>query len=196
MIWALHLANILILCSFLVRDMLLLRLLSIAAGFSFCFFFYADNKTEPIIWNLLFIIVNFSQIGLMMFQRRKIPLCPIGQFVYEHVFPSLQPSEIKDLISISQRLEPHKDFSFKGLGLVVKGTIHHQGKMIRRGSFLGIYPFLKNKDDNIEGTQEASSSCVVWPNDHLRKWIEKSPNRHNLLLRALSNDLLHTMETQ
>ena len=35
MTWALHLANILILCSFLVRDILILRLLSIIAGIFF-----------------------------------------------------------------------------------------------------------------------------------------------------------------
>ena len=147
MIGALHLANVLILCSFLVRDMLVLRLLSIAAGISFCIFFYFDGKMEPIVWNVLFMIVNLSQIGLMLYQRRKIPLCPTGQFVHEHIFPSLQPSEIRDLINISQLLESKKNFSFKGLGLVLNGKLHIKGQTVMRGSFLGIYPFLKNKDD-------------------------------------------------
>ena len=65
MAWALHGANILILCSFLVRDILALRLLSIGAGILFCTYFFAHDMMEPIVWNTLFSIVNVVQIGRM-----------------------------------------------------------------------------------------------------------------------------------
>ena len=43
MTWALHLANILVLCSFLVKDILVLRVLSITAGVFFSAFFLSQD---------------------------------------------------------------------------------------------------------------------------------------------------------
>ena len=82
--WALHGANILILCSFLVRDLIVLRLLSIAAGILFCLYFYPNGMWGAIGWNVLFSIVNITQITLHFYRSRKIPLNSIEQFLHEH----------------------------------------------------------------------------------------------------------------
>ena len=95
--WAIHGANILILCSFLVRDMLLLRVLSIGAGVMFCAYFLHQGLMEPIYWNTLFCIVNIVQIAKTWYGRRKIPLCKEERFIHENIFPTLQPVEIRDL---------------------------------------------------------------------------------------------------
>ena len=98
MTWALHLANVLILCSFLVRDIFFLRLLSIGAGVFFCMYFLHEDMIEPIIWNVLFSAVNVFQIAMLWFKRRKIPLRGEEQFLKDRFFMSLHPKEIRDLV--------------------------------------------------------------------------------------------------
>ena len=79
-------ANLLILASFLVRDILWLRMLSILAGF--CFMGYAGldpiPKLEPMIWNGLFITLNVVQVVRLLLERRPVlcTICPHAR-VYE-----------------------------------------------------------------------------------------------------------------
>ena len=189
MVWFLHLANVLILCSFLVRDILLLRVLSIVAGVAFCIYFYANNMFEPIAWNILFSIVNIAQIGIMWFQRRKIPLTPIEQQIYDQFFPSLQPREIRALLDIAD-VQDSSAPTFSGLGLVLKGRIEVNQKVFTQGSFVGIRSFLTKKEKKLQGKALCPCNYICWRNDNLRDWASKTTDRHNLLLRALSTDLL------
>lgn len=190
--WALHGANILILCSFLVRDILALRLLSIGAGILFCTYFYAHDMIEPIVWNTLFSIVNIVQITRMWLRRRKIPLSSEERFLYERFFPSLHAFDIRSLCkeAIFHRTEDDETLTLSGVGIVIDGVLHVENEEIRRGSFIGVRSFLEKKDTIVEGKSTENVSCVQWSIQTLRAWAEADPNRNNLLLRALSNDLL------
>jgi hypothetical protein len=193
--WALHGANILILCSFLVRDILALRLLSIGAGILFCSYFYAHGMMEPIIWNVLFSIVNSIQIGRMWYSRRKVPLCSEEQFLQERFFPSLQPLEIRSLFQCAQKHESRQaeKIELSGLALVIHGVVESNQAHISAGSFWGVRGFLERKDPELMGMVQGQLSCLFWATTDIRAWADKDPDRNNLLLRALSNDLLNKM---
>ena len=68
-----HVANFLYLTSYLVRDILWLRVLTIFAGLSLLPFYCncSDHILwAPIGWNALFITVNLVQIGILLRERR------------------------------------------------------------------------------------------------------------------------------
>ena len=96
MTWALHVANLLILSSFLMRNILVLRLLSITGGVFFATYFLSQNPpmTAPVKWNILFAIVNLTQIVRLLRANRKVPLCVEETFIKDAIFHSLR-AEIK-----------------------------------------------------------------------------------------------------
>ena len=68
-----HVANVLYLISYLVRDILWLRVLTIFAGLSLLpFYCHCSDHIlwAPIGWNALFISVNLIQIGILLRERR------------------------------------------------------------------------------------------------------------------------------
>lgn len=190
--WALHGANILILCSFLVRDILALRLLSIGAGILFCTYFYAHNMMGPIAWNTLFSIVNVIQIGRMWMQRRKIPLTDEERFLHEEFFSSLHAFDIRALCKEANvhRIQAEESIMLSGVGVIIDGVLRVEEEAFEKGSFVGIRGFLERKDPHIQGVGHQEVSYIQWSMTSLRSWAEQDPNRNNLLLRALSNDLL------
>ncbi|MAA78944.1 MAG: hypothetical protein CL916_06760 [Deltaproteobacteria bacterium] len=192
MAWALHGANILILCSFLVRDILALRLLSIGAGILFCTYFFAHDMIEPIVWNTLFSIVNVVQIGRMWMQRRKIPLTDEERFLYEGYFSSLHAFDIRALCKEAHvhRIKNKDSITLSGLGVIFDGDLRIEDEVISKGSFVGVRSFLERKDISMEGIVDQDVICIQWSMSSLRTWADHDPNRNNLLLRALSNDLL------
>jgi hypothetical protein len=196
--WALHLANVLILCSFLVRDLIFLRLLSIGAGVLFCMYFYKNNMMEPIVWNILFSIVNTFQIALHSYQSRKIPLNHVEQFLYDKFFPTLNPIEIRSLYqkADTNHVDADQNLELQGLGLIISGSLKVKKQKLNTGNFLGIHCFLSRQDHSIIATSHESLSYLCWQESSLRQWASHSTERYNLLLKALSTDLLHQTQHQ
>lgn len=66
-----YIANAIYLVSYLVRDILHLRLLTIAAAT--CLALYFGSRAEPLMevvwWNLLFLVLNACQIGYILWER-------------------------------------------------------------------------------------------------------------------------------
>ena len=196
MSWALHAANIVILFSFLVRDIIFLRCLSIVAGVLFCVYFYQQKMMEPIVWNTLFSAVNFIQITRMYLLRRKIPLSLEEQYVYERFFPSLQPLEIRALVQAGtiRTFQATEDISCTGIALLVQGAVIVQEEHIHAGFFLGIRGFLERKEYLALGSALQSISMISWTFQDMRAWAEGISERNTLLLKALSTDLIKRMQ--
>ena len=196
--WALHLANVFILCSFLVRDLIVLRLLSIGAGILFCLYFYHNQMMEPIVWNVLFSVVNIFQIAHQYYQCRKIPLNHVEQFLHDQFFPTLNPIEIRALYQTADtnHVDPQQPLEMSGLGLIISGSLHVEQKKLDTGSFVGIHSFLSRQDTSVQAISHDALSYLCWQDQSVRQWAACSTERYNLLLKALSYDLLQQTKTQ
>ena len=74
-----HLAFGLIAFSFLVKDILYLRLISILASlFSVFYNFYipVEPMWLPIGWNFVFIAVNLYHIAIIIYEKRPVQMSP------------------------------------------------------------------------------------------------------------------------
>src|SRR5580700_8052424 len=97
-----HLANVLLLLSFLARDILWLRLLNVLAGVAFIVYFAAGAAPAwaPVGWNTLFLTINLAQIWRLVLERRPVRLSADEMALYQLAFRGLTPREFACLLAI------------------------------------------------------------------------------------------------
>ena len=99
-----HLAFALIALSFLVRDILWLRALSIAASLaSISYSYYAPARPLWLVigWNIVFIALNLTQITLLLRERRGVSFTDQERELYQTSFARFTPVEFTRLIRIA-----------------------------------------------------------------------------------------------
>jgi hypothetical protein len=94
-----HLANGTFLVSFLVRDILKLRVLSVVGGFFLLAYFLL---TTPVVWpsvgwNLVFAAINGVQITRLILERRPVRLSEAEHELRSLALRALSPRELKQL---------------------------------------------------------------------------------------------------
>ena len=107
-VFATHLASILTLLAYLVRDILWLRVLTIAASVAGIVFNYYVPTTPlwaVIYWNLVFIIINASQIAIIIKERSGVHFSEEEQELYETLFQNFAPFEFMKLLRLGKWLE-------------------------------------------------------------------------------------------
>ena len=100
-----HLANILILLSFLVKEIMYLRLLSIFGGFAFIGYFslnFDSVQWSGILWNSLFILINLYQVIQLIIERRPIKFNERELQMKKIAFPDISDREWLDLLNIGE----------------------------------------------------------------------------------------------
>ena len=91
-----HLAFGLIAFSFLVKDILYLRLLSILASlFSVFYNFYIPDQPMwlAINWNIVFVLVNLYHIAVIIYEKRPVHMDDKNNELYETLFKDLTQVE-------------------------------------------------------------------------------------------------------
>ena len=86
------------------------------------------------------------------------------------------------------------EISFHGLGVIIQGTVEAQAQTLSSGGFWGTQSFLQQQKTHHQGVVKHPVSCLTWSDAALREWLSRNPDRNNLLLRALSKDLLYKMK--
>ena len=100
-----HIANILILLSFLVTEIIYLRLLSIFGGFAFIGYFSLNFDTvqwSGILWNTLFIMINLYQVVQLVIERRPIKFNERELQIKKIAFPDISDREWLGLLQIGE----------------------------------------------------------------------------------------------
>ena len=94
-----HIANVLYLVSYLVRDILWLRCLTVVAILTLMPYFYFRETPlwAAICWNVVFLGINGYQIYQLLLARRPVPLSALEQKIYALGFFSLTPRQFKKL---------------------------------------------------------------------------------------------------
>ena len=100
-----HLAFGLIAFSFLVKDILYLRLLSIlASAFSIFYNFYipAEPMMIAIFWNIVFILVNIYHIAVIIYEKRPVKMSTKEKELHETMFRGLSPVEFLKITKVAE----------------------------------------------------------------------------------------------
>jgi Popeye-like protein len=97
-----HVANILLLVAYSVRDILWLRLFALASSLIAIPYFVLQPKAlwAPLSWTIVFVIVNLFQSWRLLNERRPIKLTPSEEEIRKLVFKDLPPRKMLQVLSI------------------------------------------------------------------------------------------------
>lgn len=199
-----HFSFALIAVSYAVRDMLVLRAISVASGFVGLFYNYylpGGPLWLAIIWVSLFMFINGARIVGIYTENRSVSFNEDEKELYQTTFQEFSPVEFMKLMRLANWKEiPQDDFiakegeEFESLKLLYNGEviINKDGKEIARardGAMIGEISFLQG--GNATATVQAAQPCrcVVWPKEELQSLLKRNPAMDVAMKHVFSMDL-------
>ena len=200
-----HLAFGLIAFSFLVKDILWLRVVSILASlFSVLYNFYIP--VEPmwlaINWNIVFVLVNLYHIAVIIYEKRPIKMAPKDKELYETLFRDLSPVEYLKVTKIanwktfkSGETIIRQEHLVTDLILIYNGTVDVVvGKKkvaeLKDGQFVGEMSFLTEKSATATCIVKHDTECLVWKQPEFKDLLKRNPSLYYTIQGLLSNQLV------
>ena len=196
-----HLAFGLIAFSYLVKDIMYLRILSIVASL-FGMFFNYTVPTEPlwlpIGWNAIFVMVNIYHISVLLYEKRPVQMDDKNTELYNTLFKELTPVEYlkiskaacwknyqpNDVLIRQQHLVPD-------LILIYNGTIDvevdgNKVAELRDGQFVGEMSFLTEKSATATCVVKHPTECLVWKQQEFKDLLKRNPSLYFTIQSLLS----------
>ena len=200
-----HLAFGLIAFSFLVKDILWLRLVSILAS-SFSVFYNWVIPAEPmwlaINWNFVFISLNLYHIAILIYEKRPIKMAPKDKELYETLFKELSPVEYLKITKIAnwQKFKTgdtliRQNHLVTDLILIYNGTVDVVVKdkivaQLRDGQFVGEMSFLTEKSATATCVIKHDTECIMWKQPEFKQLLKRNPSLYYTIQGLLSNQLI------
>ena len=208
-----HLAFGLIAFSFLVKDILYLRLVSIVASlFSVLYNFYIP--VEPmwiaIGWNIIFILLNLYHVAVIIYEKRPVDMTDKEKELYETMFKGLTPVEFLKITKVAEWKKFNTPLPIitqgkpvKDLILIYNGTVDvlvNDNKVaeLKDGQFVGEMSFLTEKPATATCRVEHNAECLVWPQKDFKDLLKRNPSLYftiqSLLSEQVSNNLVSSSQ--
>ncbi len=203
-----HVANVLYLFAFMVRDILWLRILTVIAAACLIpyFYFQPEPLLTPIYWNLVFTALNIFWIVRLLLESRPVKLNEEEQRLCELVFRTMTPREMVKILKLASWKSAVAGECFVERGkpmdrLIViysgKACVEVDGKNVTElqpGQFIGSISYVTEEMapaniDSLEPTR-----YVSWPKSKLQDYMKKNPDLHTALKTTLAIDLTRWLE--
>ena len=198
-----HLANVIYVFSYLVTDILWLRALAVAGGFSYLTW----TLTTPtpslslIGWTLVYNTINVVQIARLWYERRPIRLDGNEQALYAATFRTLTPREFRRLLAAGtwRDAKPAEVLIAEGTRpdhvLVLasgRATVRVGGRDVAAlgpGQFAGEMSFLTGAPTSASVEAVEPVRLVAWPTTALERCLAKHPPLRAALQLVIGRDL-------
>jgi hypothetical protein len=208
-----HLAFGLIAFSFLVKDILYLRLLSILASVFSIFYNYfipAEPMMIAVFWNGVFIITNLYHIAVIIYEKRPVKMSSKEKELYETMFRGLSPVEFLKIIKVAEWKEFKSPLPIitqgkpvNNLILIYNGAVDvlvNDKKVaeLKDGQFVGEMSFLTEKPATATCKVAHTTECLVWPQKEFKDLLKRNPSLYftiqSLLSEQVSNNLVSSSQ--
>jgi hypothetical protein len=208
-----HLAFGLIAFSFLVKDILYLRILSILASlFSVFYNFYIPLEPMwlPIGWNLVFVVVNLYHIAVIIYEKRPVQMSPKEKELYETMFRGLTPVEFLKITKVAEwkqfkaplpiitQGKPVNDLILIYNGMVDILVNDNKVAELKDGQFVGEMSFLTEKPATATCRVSHNTECLVWKQGEFKDLLKRNPSLYftiqSLLSEQVSNNLVSSSQ--
>ncbi len=205
-----HLSFLLVATSFMMRDIILLRALSITSGLigiSYNFLSASEPRWIPIIWLCVFIGINVSMIVVFYFSNRQTGLSVKDLEIWKTNFLGLTVDEFR-------RIRKLFDFqSYKAgdvltemgeenhfLYFVTSGQleVRREGESINTlvsGDVIGEMSFLTETAANADVIADDQTKCIVIDRKKLRTVMMKHPSFHLSMTNLFNLNLIKKLAT-
>ena len=196
-----HLAFGLIAFSYLVKDIMYLRILSIVASL-FGMFFNYTVPTEPlwlpIGWNAIFVMVNIYHISVLLYEKRPVQMDDKNTELYNTLFKELTPVEYLKISKAAcwKTYQPdevviRQQHLVPDLILIYNGTIdvkvdNNKVAELRDGQFVGEMSFLTEKSATATCVVKHPTECLVWKQQEFKDLLKRNPSLYFTIQSLLS----------
>ena len=200
-----HLAFGLIAFSFLVKDILWLRVVSILASlFSVFYNYFIPDQPMwlAINWNIIFVLVNLYHIAVIIYEKRPIKMEPKDKELYETLFKDLSPVEYLKISKVAQWITYksgekiiRQNTPVTDLVLIYNGTVdvavdHKAVAQLKDGQFVGEMSFLTEKPATATCIVKHDTECLVWKQPEFKELLKRNPSLYYTIQGLLSNQLI------
>jgi CRP/FNR family transcriptional regulator, cyclic AMP receptor protein len=199
----LHAANILLLVAYSVRDILWLRLFSVAASLIALPYFILQPEPlwEPIIWSSVFAAINSFQSWRLFVERRPAKLTPEEQEIRQLAFPDLPPRKVLQILSIGawtnleigqRMLECGK--RVEAISILVRGKVRVTrdddvfGELVA-GHIVGSALLLSGVPADVDAVVVEPVRCMRWEVELLDRYLAANPETRIVVQKYLARDL-------
>ena len=196
-----HLAFGLIAFSFLVKDILYLRLVSILASL-FSVFYNWVIPAEPmwlaINWNIIFVAVNLYHIAVIIYEKRPVHMSPKHKELYETMFKGMTPVEFLKITKIadwthfkSGEFVTQQHHTVPTLNLIYNGTVDvtvdsKKVAELKDGQFVGEMSFLTEKPATATCIAKHDTECLTWEQHGFKDLLKRNPSLYFSIQSLLS----------
>lgn len=206
-----HLANVLILLSFLVRDILWLRLLSILAGVTLVpYFLYGEAEVlwVPLAWNGVFTVINLVQIYRLLMERRPVRFTEFERRLHDRVFHALEPRAFLDLLAMAELRSADDQSKLLAQGeelgellLICEGEVsivvdERPVAQLGEDRFIGEMSFLTGEPTSASALAKGTIRYAAWSCTSLREFFARRPEVHSGMQLILGHDLAHKLRAR
>ncbi len=204
MVVLIHVANVLYVFSYLVKDILWLRLLTVVAG-SVLLAYYAllpSPLWAAIGWNIIFLAINLRQIHVLLLERRPVRLSPEELRLHQLAFRSLTQREFAKLLRIAHWEDVAVDQRFvtKGQALdrimvIAEGRARVEiagapAVELRPGCFVGEMSYLTGQTPNADVVAAEKTRLASWPQTELKAYLGRDAELRAIVQTAIGEDLI------
>jgi hypothetical protein len=199
-----HGASILTMGAYLLKDMLWLRVLTIASSFAgivFLYFVPATPLWTPIYWNILFVIINVVQIAIIVKERAGVEFTEEEKELHETLFKNFAPFEFMKLMRVGNwRIANEGDVlatekqSWDAVMLIYNGmlAVETDGKEVARlkdGNFIGEVSFITGGAASATVRALTPTRYIAWPKAAVSALLNRNPSMRMAMQSLLSTDL-------
>ncbi|HEY6121538.1 MAG TPA: cyclic nucleotide-binding domain-containing protein [Pyrinomonadaceae bacterium] len=203
-VFATHLASILTLLAYLVRDILWLRALTVAAsvaGIIFNYYVPATPLWAVIYWNVIFIIINAVQIAIIIKERSGVHFSEEEQELYETLFQNFAPFEFMKLLRLGKWLEAKigqtlavETQRLDNVMLIYSGLVSvemsgRQVGMMKDGSLVGEVSFITQGPATATVRAMEPTRYLSWSKQDLRRLLMRNPTMKFAMDTVFSKEL-------
>ena len=196
-----HLAFGLIAFSFLVKDILYLRLVSIVASLFSGFYNYAipvEPMWIPIGWNFVFVALNLYHIAVLMYEKRPVKMNDKDAELYETLFKDMTPVEYLKVSKVAEwktfksgEVIIKQGTPVKDLHLIYNGTVNVTVDRVKvaelkDGQFVGEMSFLTEKPATATCIVKHDSELLVWKQEQFKELLKRNPSLYFTIQSLLS----------
>jgi hypothetical protein len=199
-----HIASLLTVAAYILKDILWLRLLTILscfAGMAFNYFVPATPLWTVIYWNVLFAVINIVQVAIIIKQRSGVHFSEEEKELHDTLFKNFAPFEFMKLMRIGKWLEakqgevlatekkPIDSVMLIYNGVVAVETGGREVAKLKDGNFIGEVSYITGGEATATVRALMPTRYVAWPKDEISKLLNRNPSMRFAMQALLSTDL-------
>lgn len=198
-----HLSYVLLVLSMMMRAMVWLRVIAVAAGgASFAYGWFWLNDPVTVVWEAVFVLTNLIQLAIMAYEQRNRPLNEDERVLVDAVLPGADMAQIRRLLALGEAgtAPPETVLFSQGdtpgqLIVLTRGTVQveQHGKVIGacgEGDFLGEISFQSGNPASADVIVTNTAHYIAFDQQKLRRFLKRHSDVAGALESSLSRNLM------